>query len=216
VNQNLKSALKAKFPGLSAHYALISNRRSFLYSSGWILSKSTGHPCRPDGSPLPWMNYGIIRLLEERLQPDMVMFEFGSGYSTQFYAGQVGKVTAVEHDESWYQIARQHLPDNVELILQPADADGLYCRSITRSGSHYDVVIVDGIDRVNCMRQALGLLTARGVLLLDDSERTEYADGFEELRQAGFRALSFEGLKPNGSELSRSTVFYRDGNCFNI
>jgi predicted O-methyltransferase YrrM len=216
MSADLKSAIKARFPRLRAHYSLIHDKRSFLHSSGWLRSKSIGHPCRPDGSPLPWMNYSVIRLLEERLRGDMSMFEFGSGYSTQFYADRVEKVTAVEHDATWYQIAKHHLPQNVELILQPVDTDGLYCRTITRAALSYDVVVVDGIDRVNCVHQALPFLTERGVLLLDDSEREQYNDARNEARAAGFRSLNFEGLKPNGSELSRTTVFYRNENCFGI
>jgi len=162
------------------------------------------------------MNYSIIRLLEERLRGDMTLFEFGSGYSTQFYAEKVGKVTAVEHDAAWYEITRRHLPPNVELVLRSSDADGPYCRTITQAALLFDVVIVDGIDRVNCVHQSLPFLAKRGVLLLDDSERSEYDAARVQAKAAGFRSLSFEGLKPNGNELSCTTLFYRDQNCFGI
>jgi hypothetical protein len=38
----------------------------------------------------------------------------------------------------------------------------------------------------------------------------------EPLRESGFRALPFEGLKPGSIRAYRTTVFYRDHNCLNI
>ena len=205
-----------KYPWPLVLYWFIFKPKSQLNSSGWMNSLRKGYPCRPDGTIVPWMNYSTIHLLEERLQQDFKLFEFGSGYSTLFYANLVHSVTSVESDENWSNTVKESMQSNVQLIVQAEDYDGHYCRKILQTGELYDVIIIDGKDRVNCVRQSLEALTHRGVILLDDSERDDYEAAFKLTAQHGFRALTFEGLKPNDIEMRSSTIFYRDNNCFQI
>ncbi len=58
-------------------------------------SLETMKPLDADGRPIPWMNYPVIDLLRERLTKDLHLFEFGSGFSTTFYAQLVGHVTSI-------------------------------------------------------------------------------------------------------------------------
>ncbi len=205
-----------KYPWPLVLYWFLFKPKSQLHSSGWLASLKRGYPCRRDGSVVPWMNYSTIYFLEERLHKGLNLFEFGSGYSTLFYANLVGSVTSVESDEHWFATVKDRVQSNVKLIFKAKDEDGAYCRSVTQTEQLYDVIIVDGQDRVNCVKQGLEALTDRGVIFLDDSERTDYQEAFEVTAQQGFRRLTFEGLKPNDIEVRRTTIFYRDNNCFNI
>jgi hypothetical protein len=205
-----------KYPWPLVLYWLIFKPKSQLHSSGWMKSLKQGYPCRADGTIVPWMNYAIVFFLEERLKKDLKLFEFGSGYSTLFYANLVHSVTSVESDERWFTTIKDNIPSNAQLIFQEEDENGDYCRAAIQAGQLYDVIVVDGLDRVNCVRQSMEALTELGVILLDDSEREEYGEAFELTAQYDFRALTFEGLKPNDLELRRSTIFYRDNNCFHI
>ena len=197
-------------------YKLLLHTSSYLRVTGWTRSLRERKPVDAQGRPLPWMNYAVIALLNERLKKDMRVFEYGCGYSTLFYADRVGSVTAVEYDEKWLVRIKASMPDTVRLIHQPADVDGAYCRAIHANNERYDVVIVDGRDRVHCLVQALEALTPQGVLLLDDSHREEYGDGLRHAREKDFRTLHFEGLKPTGTDCERTTLLYRPDNCFTI
>lgn len=162
------------------------------------------------------MNYAVTEFLKERLSKNFHLFEFGSGYSTFFYARLVHRVTSVEYDDAWFQLIKKNLPENVELVNKQADIDAEYCRVITSSGRKYDVVIVDGRDRVNCIKQSIKSLSERGAVLLDDSMRERYREGITCLKERGFRALCFEGLKPTSPEIGKTTIFYRINNCLDI
>jgi hypothetical protein len=214
--RGIARVIAARRDALSAHKKLIGDSDSYLYSSGWMASLERGYPCKSDGTEVPWMNYCVVSFLEQRLQNDFQLFEYGSGFSTLFFSRLVASVTSVEHDRNWFEKVHARLPTNVELVLRAEDDDGDYCRSIHAAGRHYDVVIVDGRDRVNCMKQSLGRLTSRGVLVLDDSQRPQYAPGVAMARSEGFLTLDFEGLKPVSCEVGRTTVIYRRDNCFNI
>jgi hypothetical protein len=202
----IKQLLKRHFWYLIAINLLFLRKYSYLHSTGWIESIKRGYPCRTDGSELPWINYPAIRLLEERIKKDFRVFEFGSGYSTLFFARLTQTVVSVENDIVWFNLLKKRIPENVTLLYRKKDKDGMY----------YDLVLIDGKDRVNCVKQAVEFLSAGGILLLDDSERPQYAECREFMRRKGFRALTLEGLKPTGDGVVSTTVFYRDRNCLGI
>lgn len=213
----VNNMLNKIFPGLPAYKTLIRNEKSFLHKSGWMESKKRDYPCRADGTELPWMNFSIISFLEERLNKNHSLFEYGSGFSTSFYSKLVNSVTSVEHDKEWFDVVNKKLPPNAELLFIQEDVDGNYCRSILKLNRKFDVIIVDGKDRVNCLKQSLDAVSNNGVILLDDSFRNEYRDGVEILAQSGYRSLNFEGLKPAGNgSTDYSTLFYKSDNCFGI
>lgn len=211
-----RELLRRFCPRLAAFETLVLNGKSYLHTVGWMTSLQRGFPYGKDGLPVPWMNYSAVAFLEQRLRREHVVFEYGSGHSTLFFARLTGSVTSVEYDRKWYETMQRRIPANVSLIFQAQDRDGEYCRSIKATGRRYDVVIVDGRDRVNCIKQSVDCLTAGGAILLDDSCRTSYAPGLEYARGEGFRTLDLEGMKPMGNEMERATVIYRDGNCLGI
>ncbi|HEU4458922.1 MAG TPA: hypothetical protein VFR90_07350 [Methylibium sp.] len=216
----LRPLLKRAFPKLALYRrvlrVLVDDESSYLHQTGWLRSLAEQRPVDAHGNPLPWMNYSVVRFLQERLHGELDLFEYGSGFSTGFYAERVRSVVSVEYDPGWVAQLRPTLAANVELIEQPQDIDGDYCRTILRTGRRFDVVVVDGRDRVHCVEQAFRCLSERGVVLLDDSQRERYRPAFELAVAQGFAMLSFEGLKPTGQEIDRTTLFYRLGNCLGL
>ena len=216
MNTTLKHSLTRRFPKLSACYTLLAKGDSYLHSTGWIESKRRGYPCRPDGSELPWMNYSVVALLERRLNKTLSVFEYGSGYSTLFYARRVRNVISVEYDQAWIASIGPRLPPNASVLFVPDDVDGDYCRAIARSGDSFDVVVVDGKDRENCVKQSMQALSSRGVIVLDDSQRAKYAPAIACAQENGYLTVDFEGLKPTESSWFRSTILYRRENCLGL
>ncbi len=85
----------------------------------------------------------------------------------------------------------------------------------------FDIVIVDSVDRVSCIKVSIEMLKDSGVIILDNSEVKEYSEGILFLLNSGFRKIDFVGIFPgcNGSwpnKINTTTLFYRDNNCFNI
>ena len=187
-----------------------------LRKLGYIESAKTKRPCRRDGSPIPWMNYHVIQFLEERLTKDLSLFEYGSGNSTCFYGSLVNNVISLEMDEEWYAYVKQTIPSNVKLLLFDEGSHGNYCESAGRQDHNFDVIVVDGSERVDCLLQGPAALTDKGIIILDDSDFGPYAEGIDFLVGQGFRKLDFEGLKPNSVRAYRTSVFYRADNCLGI
>jgi len=162
------------------------------------------------------MNYAVVAFLERRLNKTLSVFEYGSGYSTLFYARRVRNVISVEYDQAWIASIGPRLPPNASVLFVPDDVDGDYCRAIARSGDSFDVVVVDGKDRENCVKQSMQALSSRGVIVLDDSQRAKYAPAIACAQENGYLTVDFEGLKPTESSWFRSTILYRRENCLGL
>jgi hypothetical protein len=217
--RGIRSVLRRLFPSVAVFFkslGLVYSSRSMLRQLGYVESVKTKRPCRRDGSPIPWMNYHVIQFLEQRLTKDLSLFEFGSGNSTCFYASLVDSVISLEEDKEWYEYVKETMPANVKLLLFDAGSQGNYCESAGRQDGKFDVIVVDGSERVACLMQAPDALTDKGAIILDDSHFGPFAEGIDFLVGQGFRKLDFEGLKPNSIRAYRTTVFYRADNCLGI
>ena len=187
-----------------------------VHAHGWARSLRGKIPVDANGEPLPWIPYCAINLLEERLEPDFRVLEYGSGNSTLFFMKRVQSVTSIEHNSQWLDFVKRSAQSNVTLVGVPAEPPHAYAQPDAIKGNHYDLILVDGIHRTHAFAAAITMLTQRGVILLDDSDRPEYAPAFASAKAAGLRLLHFEGHKSASIGLFRSTLFYRDGNCLGI
>jgi len=215
----IKTIMRALFPSLfilARGMKLLFSEKSFLVKSGYVESIKTRRPCTKDGNPLPWMNYQVIHFLNDRLHKGLEMFEYGSGYSTAYYAERAGAITSVEHHKGWFDIVEQTKPNNATLFYRGLDDSDAYCNCSSTQGKAFDIVVVDGRERVKCMESALKSLKDGGVILLDDSLRSRYQSGIDLMLENGFRKLDFLGLKPGGLGAHQTTIFYKDNNCLKL
>lgn len=133
----------------------------------------------------PWLCPGTVAFCETHLDKSMLALEFGSGRSTLWFAKRVGRLTSVEHDQSWYEVVNARLADerldNVDYRLVPlnhpiserehpsyavtpeyvAVADQVPDASL-------DFAVVDGHYRTTCIRHVLRKMAPGGYLLVDD------------------------------------------------
>lgn len=212
----MKQWIKSHFWPIYALMRFIVNRNSYFHRSGWVKSVQLGRPSDAVGNPVPWMNYAVIHFLQGRLNKSMKMFEYGSGYSTAFYAKYVEVVYSVEFDKRWYDLVREGVPQNAKVNYVPLDENGFYARAIEIPAELFHIVIVDGRDRFNCFRASIAHLHPAGVVLLDDSYRQDYQPIFKLAKELGFREITLEGLATGDDRFDQTTLFYRDGNCLAI
>jgi hypothetical protein len=188
----------------------------YLVDIGWFNAFEKKEPVGINNEPIPWITYPAIEFLSARLCSQMDIFEFGAGHSTLYYSTRVASVTSVEHDASWYEKIKSTMPGNVNLLFKELKYDGEYCRTALVDDRKYDIIIVDGRDRVNCMKYSLPALKNNGVMILDDSQRNEYLEGKEYLSNAGFKYIEFKGISPGYFSSSNTTIYYKDSNCVGL
>ncbi len=196
---------------------LLSLRLSgYLIDVGWFSAFKTGEPVDKNLEPLPWLTYSFIDFIIERLRNEFKIFEFGSGNSTLFFAKRAMEVTSVEHNIEWYNKLKSKIPGNSNLILSKSDSSKDYIAGLKQSNKKFDLIIIDGIHRVDCCLSASNYLTDNGVIILDDSKRDDYVKGIDHLVDKGFKKIDFTGIPPGTFIRKCTTVFYKTNNCLYI
>lgn len=188
-----------------------------LKQEGWNKSVRKAVPIDFEGNPLPWFTYSAIHFLKERLKPNHTVFEFGSGNSTLWLSGLVKQVVSVEHDNKWYEYIKDKVKTrpNIDYKFKELE-NGQYAAEVLNYFEGFDVIVVDGRDRVQCCSNALKALKPNGVIIFDNTERSEYFAAYKILLDNGFKRIDFWGLGPINSHIWCTTVFYRGNNCFEI
>jgi len=171
---------------------------------------------------VPWWTYSAISFIEQFIQtlpPTVTVFEYGSGASTLWLAKRLGQVISVEHDSTWYQQLKSKITDpNIELLLkQPSKANGTsiyrsvkmphynfaeYVDAIKAYPTQFDIIIIDGRCRNDCLRVALPYLKPEGIIIFDNSNRQRYQSA---LKQSKLCIKRFKGRVP-GSPLPSETA----------
>jgi len=197
--------------------ALLSyGHKGYLATIGWFTAFDNQQAVDQNGQPLPWVTYSFIDFIKPRLNKELSIFEYGSGNSTLFYAQRVKRVVSVEHDEAWFnKIVKEKAP-NAEMIFTHLEKGGEYSKKATLLNEKFDLIIVDGRDRVNCCKNSIEALTNNGVLVLDDSEREIYQEARTFLTEKGFKELPFTGISPGLFYNKATSVFYKENNCLGI
>ena len=203
--------LLSKIPGYD--YWLL-RRKSYLKQKGWFKSFRTGKSIDLNGNPLPWITYPAIDFLEERLPGDCTVFEFGAGYGTYWWAKHANKVISVEHNAKWLSALSGNIPENCTMIFRELGQG--YENAISEFDQCFDLVIIDGRNRVECVKASIDFLTERGVILFDDTNRDKYRKGVDFLLSKGYRQLRFPGFSPIEFLMCETSLFYKPENLVGL
>ena len=187
-----------------------------VFKSGWIQSVLNVYPVNRNYEAIPWFTYGCTQFVENRLNKTMAVLEFGSGNSTKWFASRCKEVLSIEGSIDFYNSFKTELYDieNVEYCLIESDQD--HFKWVNESKREFQVVIIDGTNRINCAKNCLKWLSSDGIIIWDDSERTQYEEGYEFLAKCGFKRLDYYGHGPYSPNPWQTSVFYRSRNCLGI
>ena len=187
----------------------------YLKEIGWIKSFILQKPVDDSGNPIPWNTYSFIDFISQRLKKNMSIFEYGSGYSTLYYQKKVNFVASVEHDMDWYNKISLMASNNVKLCHEPLEGIA-YENAPMKFKELFSIIIIDGEKRVKCINEAIKYLKDDGVIVLDDSHRDEYKEGFEFLKLNDFKQIPFFSIVPGFFSKNCTSIFYKENNCLNI
>jgi hypothetical protein len=216
MKKSIKRILVNLLKMVDLYSCFLLKRQGFLQQSGWFVSFAIQQPVDAVRRPIPWMTYSFIQFLKPKLQKEMVVFEYGCGNSTLWWANCVKQIISCEHDFSWYQKLQVIIPENVELHYIPLEYGGLYCKKISEYHKYFDIIIIDGRDRVNCARNSPPALKEDGIIIWDNSDRAIYQEGYDFLHQEGYKRLDFMGMGPINLDAWCTSVFYRSKNCLDL
>lgn len=101
-----------------------------------------------NNNKIPWYTYPSIEYFNNIDFSGKSIFEYGSGNSSIYWSNKAKKVTSIEGNKEWYEKVKKSINKNQELLLKNATAE--YENSISFLNEKFDVIIIDGIRRVEC------------------------------------------------------------------
>ena len=132
---------------------------------------------------IPWLTEKAIEFLDGLLKdrPDATVLEFGCGGSTIWMAQRIKNLTSIEHDGEWFNIVSNYLSGHNECQRVDIQRMELPYHSILNDlpDEHFDLVVVDGRGRVECVKAAMRTVKIGGFILLDNTERGYYSGAFK-------------------------------------
>ncbi len=187
----------------------------FAHDTGHFRSSLRSKAVDRTGLPIPWYTYPAIQILKTKSFTNRRILEFGAGQSTIWWARQAESVVSFEGDAGWYAYIRPSLPPNASVYLVDDPLSNF--EELVPAGSQFDVIIVDGLDRLIAAQKSVKLLAKDGLLILDNSEGFWGTPGtypiLDLLRTAGFARVDLYGFSP-GNLLQHCTSFFYKGHCF--
>lgn len=149
---------------------------SYSLNSFKILALDYGHlrsilnqkPVDHQGNPIPWYTYAAIEYIKQLNFSEKIVFEYGAGNSSLFWASQAQRIVSVESNFSWYEKVKSSQAENLDLIYANIKSDE-YVKSINNFNG-FDVIIIDGQRRKECAFEALKNINSGGMIILDNSD----------------------------------------------
>ncbi|HEX2163636.1 MAG TPA: class I SAM-dependent methyltransferase, partial [Thermoanaerobaculia bacterium] len=177
---------------------------------GWFAS-GAGGARSASGEPLPWWTYGALLWLDGHLaaapRPGAACLELGAGSSTLWLARRFERVVSLEHDERWVRRLSARVPANVELRLVDAADEAGYLAAFDERAGGWDLVVIDGLHRTAALARAVEGLAGDGLVLLDDSDRPQYAEAIRAVHRRGLSRIDFHGFAPAVAHLRCTSIF---------
>ncbi len=189
---------------------------STLVDDGWFNSFYKKESIDKNNNPIPWNTYPFLKFIEPRLKTSFDVFEYGCGNSTIWYSRKVNSITSVENDKDWYEKIKKRLPGNAAMVYKELKYGGEYSSEVTRQEKQFDIIIIDGRDRENSVRNSIQKLKKDGVIIFDNSELDQYQSAVKHLSENQFKQIAFWGMSPITAHYTSTSIFYRTENCLGI
>lgn len=130
------------------------------------------------------LNRSVLEFMASVIPPDGFVLEFGSGWSTRWFADRCARLLSIETDPDWADRVCDDLVGSacqwelrlVDDMLQAVDGV-----------EQVDLVLLDGEERFrkSCAQLSWPLLKAGGWLVLDDAQREIHQGAVQWLGQFG-------------------------------
>jgi len=108
------------------------------------------------------------------------ILEWGPGHSTVLMNELCpdSEVISIEHLKWYYDKWKDKVKSKIILIEDKEGTDMPRYTNPPVDGK-FDLIFIDGRQRVKCLKKSLELLSDNGVVMLHDSERVEYREGID-------------------------------------
>ncbi len=212
----IKSNIQSVFKTLGYKVVKNTKTKNVYTKASDLLEKDYGHynskvlkkSINALNEPIPWFTYPAIDFIKQLDLKTKVMLEWGSGNSSLFFSTRVKLLYSIEHNEVWFKEVRDFKIMNHTLVFANSD----YAIKPNEFSRKFDIILIDGIDRELCSKEAVKYLNIGGMIILDNSER--HPNIAEDFRDLGFIEFDFHGFGPINEYTWTTSIFVDRDYCF--
>lgn len=172
------------------------------------------------GELYPWYVKPALELLDSMDLKDKIVYEYGVGDSSLWWAKRCKKLYGVESNPYWANIVNKKIGDiatircNPNFIKYTEDFKAidtkdpeLYINDILKHKVKFDIVIIDGLDREECVEPAISCMKSNSVLIYDNWMQPSVTVQSEETQK---RLLAYEHkiFSQEGHDDWKTAIFY--------
>jgi hypothetical protein len=155
---------------------------------GFVESSQNNIPLNNKNEIIPMYTYPCYEYLNSIDWKNANVFEYGCGYSTIWWTQKNVNYNGVEDDEKWFNNIKSKQP-NIKLKKKLKE----YVNSIYNLNKKFDVIVIDGQGRFDCVKPALECVKDDGLIILDNSDW--HKDTKEQLDKSDLIPIHFHGFK---------------------
>jgi hypothetical protein len=151
---------------------------------GFMESAKTETPKDSSGETMPLYTYPCYEWINSIDWSGADVFEYGCGFSSLFWKRKKVNLYGVDNNDAWI------MHDNVILETDLTK----YPSAINKIDNKFDVIVIDGSARYDCVSLSVNKVKSNGMIILDNSEW--HKDTKELLDKEDFIPIHFHGFKP--------------------
>ena len=176
----------SKLPIEELHLSFLTNKLRTEY--GFLESSKRNIPVNDKNEVMPMYTYPCYEWINSIDWTNSKVFEYGTGYSTIWWQNKNVDYHAVEDNKQWYDMIK----DKTNINYKP----GLhkYIQSIYDYNYKFDVIVIDGVFRFDCIKPALDKIKNDGIIIVDNTDW--HRNSKEELDKSDLIPIHFHGFKP--------------------
>jgi len=176
----------SKLPIEELHLSFLTNKLRTEY--GFLESSKKNIPVNDKNEIMPMYTYPCYEWLNSIDWNDSKVFEYGTGYSTIWWQNKNVDYHAVEDNKQWHDM----IEDKTNIEYKPGHHK--YIESIYKYDFKFDVIVIDGVVRFDCIKPALEKIKDDGIIIFDNTDW--HKNSKEELDRSDLIPIHFHGFKP--------------------
>lgn len=202
----IKRVLKAITPSILQPLGKqVVNFKILAFDYGQYRTMRKWECCDKNGNPIPWYTYPAIEFLNSIDMTGYNVFEYGSGFSSLYYADKAKHVTSVEDNEEWYSKLDIKNRNNLNVYLMKDDD---YASSISKFQKEFDLIVIDGVLRPDCVEPVLTYVKKNSCSMIIFDNSDWYPNSIRRISSnLNWVRVPFRGFGPINNYCSETTVF---------
>lgn len=177
---------------------------------GNLLSFKLKKSVDSNNNPIPWFTYPALEYLKQLDIKEKKILEWGLGNSTLYFAQRCSEIISIEHNPEWFEKIKIKLPLNSFAYLLSENEYANFPLTLNRK---FDIIIIDGIKRKECIENSLKLLEDGGFIIYDNSDRNP--EDCEKLRNKKMLQVDFHGFGPINDYTWTTSFFFTNNVTIN-